>query len=45
VKSAPDLGFDLSQSAAALIRFGVMFGLPALLLASGFFIWHRRRRL
>lgn len=45
VKSAPDQGFDLSHSAAALMRFGVMFGLPALLLASGFFIWHRRRRL
>ena len=45
VKIAPDLGFDLSHRAAALMRFCVMFALPALLLASGFFIWHRRRRL
>ena len=44
-RSAPDLAFELSRTAAALIRFGVMFGLPALLLGTGFFIWRRRRRL
>ena len=44
-KIAPDLAFELSPVAALLIRFGVMFGLPALLLGAGFFIWHRRRHL
>ncbi len=44
-RSAPDLAFELSRTAAGLIRFGVMFGLPTLLLGTGFFIWHRRRRL
>lgn len=44
-RRAPDLSFELSRSGAALIRFGSMFGLPALLLGTGFFIWHRRRRL
>jgi ABC-type uncharacterized transport system involved in gliding motility auxiliary subunit len=44
-RSAPDLSFELSRNGAALIRFGSMFGLPALLLGTGFFIWHRRRRL
>jgi ABC-type uncharacterized transport system involved in gliding motility auxiliary subunit len=45
VRSAPDLDFELSRTTAGLIRFGAMFGLPALLLGAGFFIWHRRRRL
>lgn len=45
VRRAPDLAFDLSHTAAVVIRFGVMFGLPALLLGTGFFIWNRRRRL
>ncbi len=44
-RRAPDLSFELSRSGAALIRFGSLFGLPALLLGTGFFIWHRRRRL
>jgi ABC-type uncharacterized transport system involved in gliding motility auxiliary subunit len=44
-RSAPDLAFELSRTAAAFIRFGVMFGLPALILGIGFFIWRRRRRL
>ena len=44
-RRAPDLSFELSRSGAALIRFGSMFGLPALLLGTGFFIWRRRRRL
>ncbi len=45
VRSAPDLDFELSRTTAVLIRIGAMFGLPALLLGTGFFIWHRRRRL
>ena len=44
-RSAPDLAFELSSTAALLIRFGVMFGLPALFLGTGFFVWQRRRRL
>ncbi len=45
VRRAPDLAFELSRSSAALLRFGLMFGLPAVLLGAGFFIWYRRRRL
>jgi len=45
VRSAPDIAFELSSSAALTLRVAVMFGLPALLLASGFLVWHRRRRL
>ncbi len=45
VRSAPDLDFELSRTTAVLIRVGAMFGLPALLLGTGFFIWRRRRRL
>ncbi len=45
VRSAPDLDFELSRTTAFLIRVGAMFGLPALLLGTGFFIWRRRRRL
>lgn len=45
VRTAPDLAFELSSSAAVLLRLAVMFGLPALLLGTGFFVWHRRRRL
>ncbi|GMQ96054.1 MAG: Gldg family protein [Gammaproteobacteria bacterium] len=44
-RSAPDLAFELSPTTAGLIRFGVMFALPALILGIGFFIWRRRRRL
>ena len=45
VRRAPDLDFELSSTSAALLRFAVMFALPVLLLAAGFFVWHRRRRL
>lgn len=45
VRSAPDIVFELSSSAAIVLRVAVMFGLPTLLLATGFFVWHRRRRL
>ena len=44
-RRAPDLALDLTRSAELLIRFGVVLGLPALLLGTGFIIWHRRRRL
>ncbi len=44
-RSAPDLAFEVSRTTAALIRAGAMFGLPGLLLGTGFFIWRRRRRL
>jgi len=42
---APDLDFELSPTTAMFIRLGVMFGLPALFLGTGFYIWQRRRRL
>jgi len=42
---APDLDFELSPTTALLIRLGVMFGLPALFLGAGFYVWQRRRRL
>jgi ABC-type uncharacterized transport system involved in gliding motility auxiliary subunit len=45
VRNAPDQDFELSRTSAVLIRVGAMFGLPALLLGTGFFIWQRRRRL
>ena len=45
VRSAPDLAFDMSRTAAGLMRFTIAFGLPALLLGTGFLIWYRRRRL
>jgi ABC-type uncharacterized transport system involved in gliding motility auxiliary subunit len=45
VRNAPDQDFELSRTSAILIRVGAMFGLPALLLGTGFFIWQRRRRL
>jgi ABC-type uncharacterized transport system involved in gliding motility auxiliary subunit len=44
-RSAPDLALDLSRTSAVVMRIGVMFALPALLLGIGFFIWQRRRRL
>ena len=45
VRNAPDQDFELSHTSAVLIRIGTMFGLPALLLGTGYFIWRRRRRL
>jgi LPXTG-motif cell wall-anchored protein len=45
VRNAPDQDFELSHTSAVLIRIGTMFGLPALLLGTGFFIWRRRRSL
>jgi hypothetical protein len=45
VRNAPDQDFELSHTSAVFIRIGTMFGLPALLLGTGFFIWRRRRSL
>lgn len=42
-KTAPDLTLTLSRDAQALIGFGLLLALPALLLASGLVIWYRRR--
>ena len=44
-RSAPDLTFELSGTAAAMLRLTVMIVLPALLLGAGFLVWQRRRRL
>ncbi len=41
---APDLNLTLSRVHMAVIGFGFLVGLPALLLGSGVFIWLRRRR-
>ena len=44
-RTAPDLAFELTRTSAFLLRIGVMFALPALLIGAGILIWHRRRRL
>jgi len=43
-RDAPDLRFELSQPAMLALSFGALFGLPALLLATGLVIRFRRRR-
>ena len=43
-KTAPDVTLNLSPTATAIIGFGALFGIPALLLAAGIGIWLRRRR-
>ncbi len=43
-RTATDLSLELSPRLAAVIGFGALFGLPLLLLATGFTIWLRRRR-
>lgn len=43
-KSAPDQNLTLSGTAQAMIGFGFLFVLPALLLGAGLFIWIRRRK-
>jgi len=44
-RTSLDLGLSLSQTAIATIGLGSLIGLPVLLLAMGFTIWLRRRRL
>jgi ABC-type uncharacterized transport system involved in gliding motility auxiliary subunit len=43
-RSAPDTRLELSRSAGAAIGLGFLFILPLLLIATGLFIWWRRRR-
>lgn len=43
-KTATDLSLELSPTASAMIGLGFLFGLPLMLLASGVFIWWRRRK-
>lgn len=42
-RTTGDSTLELSKTAQILIGFGFLFALPALLLASGLFIWWRRR--
>ncbi|MCW8955647.1 MAG: hypothetical protein OQL09_02095, partial [Gammaproteobacteria bacterium] len=42
LKSAPDTQLKLDDSQIAIIGFGFLILLPLLLLAAGFFIWHKR---
>ncbi|MFW2372952.1 MAG: GldG family protein [Gammaproteobacteria bacterium] len=43
VKNAPDTQLNLDDSQIAIIGFGFLILLPLLLLASGFYIWNKRR--
>lgn len=43
-RTAPDLSLQLSRFAMGAIGFGFLLVLPALLIASGVFIWFGRRR-
>lgn len=43
LKNAPDTQLNLDDSQIAIIGFGFLILLPLLLLASGFYIWHKRR--
>ncbi len=43
-RSAGDTQLQLGRTAQILIGFGFLFGLPALLLGGGLFIWWKRRR-
>lgn len=43
-KTAPDLSLNLTRTAMAVIGFGFLAVLPLGLMASGLFIWWRRRR-
>ncbi|HEY5701480.1 MAG TPA: GldG family protein [Gammaproteobacteria bacterium] len=42
-RTAPDLDFNLSQSMSLVIAFVPLAVIPVLLLATGFFVWQRRR--
>ncbi len=43
-KVAPDTRLNLSRTAWAVIALFFLIGLPVILLGSGIWIWHRRRR-
>jgi len=43
VKNAPDTQLNLDDTKIAVIGFGFLILLPLLLLATGFYIWHKRR--
>ncbi len=43
-RTAPDRSLNLSPTAEGVMGFGLLLGLPALLLAGGVVIWTRRRR-
>ncbi len=43
-RTAPDLSLQLSRTGTAVIGFGSLLLLPAILFGSGLFIWLRRRR-
>ena len=43
-KSGPDQTLTLSTTVQALIGAGFLFGVPLILISSGFFIWMRRRK-
>jgi len=44
VPGAPDTTLELGRTSQAVIGLGLLFGLPALLLACGLLVWLRRRR-
>ncbi len=44
VKTATDRSLTLDKSQISIIGFGLLLGVPLLLLATGFTIWFRRRR-
>ncbi|GBE10471.1 ABC-type uncharacterized transport system [bacterium BMS3Bbin12] len=43
-RTAPDRTLTLSASEEGIMGFGLLFGLPVLLLGSGIVVWYRRRR-
>jgi hypothetical protein len=43
-KSAPDTRLQLNDSQVMLIGFGFFLAIPAVLLASGFTLWFKRRK-
>ena len=42
-RTAPDLNFNLSPTMSLIIAFVPLAVIPVLLLATGFFVWRRRR--
>ncbi len=45
IKQAPDQTLQLSRPATAIIGLGFLIALPLMLIAMGFFIWFKRRKL